>query len=193
MLTLPADVGPKLLILSTSGSPGAETALAGAVSRELAASNADVTRVSLADYPLPLMAPGTPSGPDLPASAKRLAGLVARYDGILLLCGERNASLPAAVKNMIDWISLAPGEAWSGPTLVLATFTGDKASQTAVGEHLRTILTAAGVTEISGTFVFRDSELGGGDAADKSDAPVSIRIRAMSDMLMRVSPRYLPA
>ena len=193
MLTFPGDVGPKLLILSTSGWPGSETALAGAVSAELAASNADVTRISLADYPLPLLAPGQSSLPALPANAAKLSSLVARHDGILLLCGERNASLPAAVKNMIDWIALAPGEAWSGPTIVLATFTGDKASQTAVGEHLRTVLTAAGVTEISGTFVFRDSELCGNEAAGAADAPVSIRIRAMSDMLMRVRPRYLPA
>jgi chromate reductase, NAD(P)H dehydrogenase (quinone) len=191
MLTFPGDVGPKLLILSTSGGAGSETALAGIVARELAAANADVTRLSLADYPLPLMSSEPRPVPELPENAVRLARQIARHDAVLILCGERNASLPAAVKNMIDWIALAPGDAWADPSFVLATFTEGKSSQTAVGDHLRTILSAAGAGRITGTFVFRDSEIDGDEATGPLEASVSIRLRALTDMLMRATPRYL--
>ena len=193
MLTFPGDVGPRLLILSTTGGTGSETALAGIVARELAAANADVTRLSLADYPLPLMPAGPVPASDLPENARKLARQIARHDGVLLLCGERNASLPAPVKNMIDWIALAPGETWAGPTYVLATFTEGMSSQTAVGDHLRTILSAVGVDRISGTFVFRDREVGAEATSGALEASVSIRLRALTDMLMRVESRQLDA
>ena len=189
MSSFPGEIGPKLLILSAADPAGPEAALAEIASRELAGLNADVTRLSLSDYPLPLMAAGEMQ--PLPENAVRLARHIAMHDGLLLISGERNASLPAAVKNMIDWIAAAPGRVLAGPTVVLATLTGEKSGQTAIGDHLRTILAAVGADDIAGTFVFRGAELNNDAPAVKGEGSVSIRIRAMTEMLMRIESRHL--
>ncbi|WP_158285659.1 NADPH-dependent FMN reductase [Pseudohoeflea suaedae] len=185
-----ADIGPKILVLSAGGASGAGPTLARIVSRSLANADADVTHIALADYPMPLLASGPGGNASvLPDNARKIARHLAMHDGVLLISGEVNASLPAAVKNMIDWVSLVPGAPWNGPPVVLATLTGKTGGQTAVGDHLRTVLEAAGVRDIPGTFVFRTAEL---EAAGEGEGMVSIRIRAVTDMLLRAIPRQLP-
>ena len=100
MSSFPGEIGPKLLILSAADPAGPEAALAEIASRELAGLNADVTRISLSDYPLPLMAAG--EMPPLPENAVRLARHFAMLDGLLLISGERNASLPAALEEQVQ-------------------------------------------------------------------------------------------
>ena len=188
MLSLPGDIGPKILVLSAGDVSGSCRTLARIVSQALAGAGADVTHISLTDYPMPLL-PSEGNGEDMHDNAKKIARHLAMHDGVLMISGEVNASLPAAVKNMIDWVSLVPGEPWHGPSVVLATVTGKTGGQMTVGDHLRTVLEAAGVCDIPGTFVFRSAEL---EAAGEGEGALSIRIRAVTDMLMRTLPRHLP-
>lgn len=105
---------------------------------------ADVTVIRLADYPLPLFdedleAKGTPE------EASRLKELMIQADGMLIATPEYNRSLPAVLKNAIDWAS-RPGEGEDR----LAAFAGKaagvlSASPSPVGGlrslfHLREIL-----------------------------------------------------
>ena len=64
------EFGPHILVLTASGIPGGpESVLAGAAARELAVTGADVTQVSLYDYPLPMIG-GDPGSASIPRASQ---------------------------------------------------------------------------------------------------------------------------
>jgi chromate reductase, NAD(P)H dehydrogenase (quinone) len=73
--------------------------------KELALQGADVTRISLGDYPLPIMDEDLEKAEGVPDNALKLARLFASHDGILIATPEYNGSMPPLLKNAIDWIS----------------------------------------------------------------------------------------
>lgn len=78
---------------------------ADAATKELAVQGAEVTRISLADYPLPLMDQNLEDESGVPENAMKLGRLIAANDGFLIASPEYNASIPPLVKNTIDWVS----------------------------------------------------------------------------------------
>lgn len=95
---------------------------------KIAASGAEsagaaVTRIELADYPLPLYNQDLETEQGFPAEAMALKKLFLSHDGLLMACPEYNSSITPLWKNTIDWVSRpAPGE---GP---LAAFKGKAAT-----------------------------------------------------------------
>jgi NAD(P)H-dependent FMN reductase len=79
--------------------------LAALATKELALAEADVTRISLADYPLPLYDADLEAKSGPPQAALQLKRMVAAHQGIFIATPENNASVPALVKNAIDWMS----------------------------------------------------------------------------------------
>ena len=111
---------PRILVIPGSLRSGSyNVRLAALATKELTLAEADVTRISLADYPLPIYdADMAKSGP--PLNAFKLKQVLGAHRGIFIACPEYNASFPPLVKNAIDWISVVrePGE------LQLAVFQG---------------------------------------------------------------------
>jgi NAD(P)H-dependent FMN reductase len=102
---------PKILVFAGSNRSGAYSGkTADIAQRELALQGAEVTRISLADYPLPLMDEDLEREKGVPENAVRLARLFSVHDGILIATPEYNGSMPALVKNTIDWISRVSGD-----------------------------------------------------------------------------------
>ena len=66
---------------------------------------AEVTRISLADYPLPIMDEDLESEKGVPENAVKLARLIAAHDALLIATPEYNGSIPPLLKNTIDWVS----------------------------------------------------------------------------------------
>ncbi len=66
---------------------------------------ADVTVVDLADYPLPLYDGDLESEHGLPDDAQQLKDLFLAHDALLISSPEYNSSIPAVLKNAIDWVS----------------------------------------------------------------------------------------
>jgi len=66
---------------------------------------AEVTTIDLGDYPLPIYDGDFESAQGLPANAKKLKQLMESHDGLLISSPEYNSSLPAVLKNVIDWAS----------------------------------------------------------------------------------------
>lgn len=64
-----------------------------------------MTRISLADYPLPLMNEDLEAETGVPDNAFKLARQVDAHDGLLIVSPEYNASIPPLLKNTIDWVS----------------------------------------------------------------------------------------
>lgn len=78
---------------------------ADAATRALALQGADVTRISLGDYPLPLMDENLENEHGVPENALKLARQIAAHDGFLIASPEYNSSIPPLLKNAIDWVS----------------------------------------------------------------------------------------
>lgn len=97
---------PKILVFAGSLRGGAYSiATADVAMKELALQGAEITRISLGDYPLPLMDQDLEREKGIPENAYKLARLFAAHDGILIATPEYNGSMPPLLKNAIDWIS----------------------------------------------------------------------------------------
>jgi chromate reductase len=97
---------PKILVMAGSlrtGSPNGR--LAALVMKELALTEADVSRISLADYSLPLLDADILSAGGPPANAVKLKHMLAAHQGIFIASPEYTASVTPLLKNAIDWIS----------------------------------------------------------------------------------------
>jgi NAD(P)H-dependent FMN reductase len=98
---------PKILVIPGSlRAKSHNVRLAALATKELTLADADVTRISLADYPLPIYdADGAEkSGP--PQNAVKLKQLLSTHHGVFIVSPEYNASLTPLIKNTIDWISV---------------------------------------------------------------------------------------
>ena len=68
------------------------------------AAGAQVTLIELRDYPLPVY-DGDIEAAGMPAQARQLQQLMREHDGLLISTPEYNGSMPALIKNTLDWIS----------------------------------------------------------------------------------------
>ena len=102
---------PKLLAFS--GSLRAESfnqKMVGVAAEGAREAGAEVTVISLRDYPLPLLDEDLEAASGLPENAKKLKDLFKSHHGVLLASPEYNGSLTAALKNAIDWVSRPLGD-----------------------------------------------------------------------------------
>ena len=96
----------KILVIPGSLRTGSLNArLAATAALELAQAGAEVTRISLVDYPMPLYDGDleTRSGP--PENAVKLKRLFAAHHGVFIASPEYNASVAPLLKNTLDWVS----------------------------------------------------------------------------------------
>jgi chromate reductase, NAD(P)H dehydrogenase (quinone) len=99
-------ITPRILVFAGSVRVGAFSGrTADAAQRELAVQGAEVTRITLADYPLPLMDQNLEAENGIPEPAYRLARQFMAHDGLLIASPEYNASIPPLLKNALDWVS----------------------------------------------------------------------------------------
>ena len=71
---------------------------------------AEVTYIDLRDYAMPIYDADIQEREGFPENATKLQKLLLEHDGLLIASPEYNASLPAALKNAIDWTSRANGD-----------------------------------------------------------------------------------
>ena len=96
----------KILIIPGSLRTGSHNAkLAMVAASEFARAGADVTRISLDDYPLPIYDGDLQAESGVPKNAVNLKRMMGSHDGVLIVTPEYNSSVPPLVKNTIDWIT----------------------------------------------------------------------------------------
>ena len=66
---------------------------------------AEVTVISLADYPMPIYNQDDEDASGIPAKALEFRELLKSHQGFIIGCPEYNSSITAALKNAIDWAS----------------------------------------------------------------------------------------
>ncbi|ESY64672.1 NAD(P)H-dependent oxidoreductase [Mesorhizobium sp. M0051] len=97
---------PKILVFAGSVRSGAYSGrTADVAQKELAMQGAEVTRISLADYPLPILDEDLEKEKGVPENAGKLGGLILSHDGLLIATPEYNGSIPPLLKNTVDWVS----------------------------------------------------------------------------------------
>lgn len=97
---------PKILVFAgslRSGSPNAR--LAALAAKELTIADAEVTRISLADFSMPLYDPDLDAASGPPVNAVKLERMIGAHQGVFLTTPELNASVPPALVNAIDWVA----------------------------------------------------------------------------------------
>jgi NAD(P)H-dependent FMN reductase len=97
---------PKILVIPGSLRTGSHNSrLAALAAKELALAEAEVTRISLEDYPLPLFDADLVAESGPPHHAVQLRNMLEAHHGIFMTSPEYSASVTPLLKNTIDWIS----------------------------------------------------------------------------------------
>ena len=97
---------PKILVIPGSLRARSYNArLASLATKELMLADADVTRIALEDYPLPIYDADLAEKSGPPLHAVKLKQLMSAQQGVFIASPEYNASITPLIKNTIDWIS----------------------------------------------------------------------------------------
>ena len=178
-----------------SGSHNVKLAAVGAY--EFARAGAEVTRISLGDFPLPIYDGDLQARSGVPKNAVNLKRMIASHHGVLLVTPEYNSSVPPLVKNAIDWITRVQDENESrGQVFREKPFAIAAASESRLGgsralSALRLILSACRATVIPNQFAlsFADQAY---DDMDRLKNPSDIEaMRALVRQLIEVSQRTM--
>ena len=139
----------KILVIPGSLRSGSLNAkLAAVAAHALAQEGAEITRISLGDFPLPIYDGDLQAKSGVPKHAVNLKRMMAAHHGVLIVTPEYNSSVPALVKNTIDWISRvqdpheARGQVFRERVFAIAAASGGRLGGTRALAALRLILTA---------------------------------------------------
>ncbi len=103
--TIPLSATRILVIPGSLRSGSYNVRLAAAATKELALAGVHVTRISLADYALPIYDADLEAHDGVPKAAVDLKHMIGAHRGVLIVTPEYNASVPPLLKNAIDWVS----------------------------------------------------------------------------------------
>src|SRR5690349_17108961 len=93
----------KILIIPGSLRSGSHNVrLAGAAMAELVEAGAEVSLISLADFPLPIYDGDLEARSGVPTEAVNLKRMIGAHHGVLLVSPEYNSSPPPLLKNALD-------------------------------------------------------------------------------------------
>jgi chromate reductase len=139
----------KILVIPGSLRSGSLNAkLAAVAAYQFAQAGAEVTRISLADFPLPIYDGDLQTKSGVPKNAINLKRMIGAHSGVLIVTPEYNASVPPLVKNAIDWVSRVQdaheirGQVFRGRAFAIAAASEGRLGGTRSLAALRLILSA---------------------------------------------------
>ena len=188
----------KILVIPGSLRTGSHNAkLAAAASHELAQAGAEVTRISLGDFPLPIYDGDLQSRFGVPKNAVNLKRMMSAHHGVLIVTPEYNSSVPALVKNTIDWVSRvqdaheARGQVFRERAFAMAAASESRLGGTRSLAALRLILSACHATVIPNQLALSFASEAYDDM-DRLKHPADIeQLAALVRQLIEVSQRMM--
>jgi chromate reductase len=139
----------KILVIPGSLRTGSLNAkLAATAAHEFALAGAEVTRISLTDFPLPIYDGDVQAKSGVPKNAVNLKRMIGAHHGVLVVTPEYNSSVPPLLKNAIDWVSRVQdphesrGEVFRGRAFAIAAASENRLGGTRALAALRLILSA---------------------------------------------------
>jgi NAD(P)H-dependent FMN reductase len=188
----------KILVIPGSLRTGSLNAkLAAAAAQELVRAGADVTRISLGDFPLPIYDGDLQSRSGVPKHAVNLKRMIGAHHGVLIVTPEYNSSLPPLLKNAIDWVSRVQdthetrGQVFRERAFAMAAASGGRLGGTRCLAALRLVLAACQATVIPNQLAlsFADQAY---DDMDRLKQPGDIEaLDALARQLIDVSQRMM--
>jgi NAD(P)H-dependent FMN reductase len=188
----------KILVIPGSLRSGSLNAkLAAVIAHALAKEGADVTRISLSDFPLPIYDGDLQAKSGVPKHAVNLKRMMAAHHGVLIVTPEYNSSVPALVKNTIDWVSRVQdphetrGQIFRERVFAIASASGNRLGGARALAALRLILSACHAQVIPNQLALAFA----GDAYDDMDrlknAADVEALKALVRQLIDVSQRMM--
>lgn len=178
----------RILVFAGSIRTGAYSGkTADAAMKELALQGADVTRISLAEYPLPIVDEDLLGEKGVPENALKLGRHIAAHDGFLIASPEYNSSIPPLLKNTIDWVSLIrkdggrPFKPYEGKVAALCSSSDGNFAGIRGLYHLRSVLMNCHVEIISPQCSVARAQ----DAFDENGQFKEERLRHMMETVVR--------
>jgi NAD(P)H-dependent FMN reductase len=139
----------KILIIPGSLRSGSHNQrLAAIAAYQFAQASADVTRISLSDFPLPIYDADLHARSGVPKHVLNLKRMIASHHGVLIVTPEYNASVPPLLKNAIDWLSQVEaadeirGQVFRGRAFAIASASESRLGGIRALAALRLILSA---------------------------------------------------
>ena len=150
---------------------------------------AEVTVISLADYPMPMFDEDLEEKDGKPQKASELKKLFNENDTLLIASPEYNSMITGALKNAIDWVSRtdsddeAPLSAIAGKTAaILSASPGGYGGARSLG-FLRPFLENVKVSVIEDQFSLPKAHEAFDEGGSLKDAEVSEKVRAIGKAL----------
>ena len=153
---------------------------------------AAVTVVDLRDYPLPLYDGDLEAEQGVPAAARALRDLFVAHGALLLASPEHNASIAAALKNAIDWISRPDGDVPGGVAFrrkVAALLAASPGALGGLRALLRASLEGLGALVLPEQFALGRAHEAWDDAGALKDPRQQAGVAAVARHLVEVSAR----
>jgi chromate reductase, NAD(P)H dehydrogenase (quinone) len=139
----------KILVIPGSLRSGSHNArLAAAAAYQFVQAGAEVTRISLADFALPIYDGDLQSKSGVPKNAINLKRMIGAHHGVLMVTPEYNSSVPPLVKNVIDWVTRVQdtqesrGQVFRGRAFAIAAASEGRLGGSRALAALRLILSA---------------------------------------------------
>jgi NAD(P)H-dependent FMN reductase len=183
---------PRILVFAGSIRTGSFNArLAALAAKELALAGADVTHVSLQDFPMPIYDGDMEAASGPPENAIKLKRMMMTHAGVFIASPEYNASVTPLLKNTLDWVSrVRDGKETPLAAYKNRVFALGGASNGPYGA-MRSLLALRQVLEIGcGALVIPD-QIAVSRAADAYDDMGSLKDERTADLLRVVVRRLI--
>jgi len=188
----------KILVIPGSLRTGSLNArLAAVAALEIAQAGVEVTRISLSDFPLPIYDGDLQARSGVPKQAINLKRMIGVHHGVLVVTPEYNSSVPALVKNAIDWVSRVQdphesrGQVFRERAFAIAAASGGRLGGTRALAALRLILTACHATVVPNQFALSFAEEAYDDM-ERLKHPADVdAMKAMVRQLIEFSQRMM--
>jgi chromate reductase len=161
--------------------------LARFAARMAEAAGARVTHIELNDYPMPIYDGDLEASEGPPEHAFRLQELIAAQQGLIVVSPEYNHSIPALLKNTLDWVSRTPRV--RGPNPFAGKVAGlMSASPGALGgiqgqDHVRRVLETVGALVLPGGVALPRADAAFDAEGNLTDTAMAQRVQ---DLINRV-------
>lgn len=189
---------PKILVIPGSLRMGSHNAkLAAVAAHEFALAGVDVTRISLADFPLPIYDGDLETKSGVPKHAVNLKRMIGTHHGVLIVSPEYNASVPPLLKNAIDWVSRvqdpheARGEVFRGRAFALAGASQSRLGTARALQALRLILSACQAEVIASQFALAFADEAYDDMDRLKNEADAAALKALVRQLIDLSQRMM--
>src|SRR3954463_9415386 len=188
----------KILVIPGSLRTGSLNAkLAATLAHELAETGAEVTRISLSDFPLPIYDGDLQVKSGVPKNAVNLKRMMSGHHGVLIVTPEYNSSVPALVKNTIDWVSRVQdahesrGQVFRERAFAIAAASAGRLGGTRALSALRLILTACHAAVVPNQLALSFADQAYDEMDSLKNAADSEALKALARQLIDVSQRMM--